>query len=211
MFKGTCDVPIFSRPNEKILQRKESKVLGILIDEELSFDKHLSNCKNSPQQKWNQIKLFIYKGLNASTWAMIAQWSKEPVIIREVPSSTQYTDTTTNNDNQRTSMLTTHCISKMYVHTTHSIPSCSQSVIKFIKHPTTGAATRAKTHQLWKVTILKITQKWLKIILESASSSILILILWLEFPKQDHFGPCITLLKETALQTSQDVLSPSLS
>ena len=33
----------------------------------------------------------------------------------------------------------------------------------------------------------------------------------MEFPKQDHFGPCITLLKETALQTSQDVLSPSLS
>ena len=116
MFKGTCNVPILS--NEKILQRKESKVLGILINEELSFDKHLSNCKNSPQQKWNQIKLFIYKGLNASTWAMIAQWNKEPAIIREIPSSTQYTDTTTNNDGQRTSMLTRHCISKIYTQLT---------------------------------------------------------------------------------------------
>ena len=65
VFKGTCDVPVLS--NEKILQRKESKMLGILIDEEPSFVKHLSSCKNSFQSKWNLIKPFIYKGLTAST------------------------------------------------------------------------------------------------------------------------------------------------
>ena len=76
VFKGTCDLPILS--NEQILQREESKVLGILIDEKLSFDKHLSNCKNSLQQKWNLIKPFIYKGLNASTCKFILEQSIMP-------------------------------------------------------------------------------------------------------------------------------------
>ena len=71
VFKGTCDLPILS--NEQILQREDSKVLGILIDEKLSLDKHLSNCKNSLQQKWNLIKPFIYKGLNASTCKFILE------------------------------------------------------------------------------------------------------------------------------------------
>ena len=53
-------------------------MLGIQIDEELSFDTHLSNCKNSLQQKWNLIKPFIYKGLNASTCKFILEQSIMP-------------------------------------------------------------------------------------------------------------------------------------
>ena len=62
---GSSDNPVLS--GEKILRQPETKVLGIYLDEKLSFDKHLARCQNTIQQKWNLLKPFIFKGLSVET------------------------------------------------------------------------------------------------------------------------------------------------
>ena len=73
LFNGTCDMPILS--NENIVKKDVSKVLGILIDDRLTFDQHLANCKNALTQKWNLVKPFINKGLNIETCKFILEQS----------------------------------------------------------------------------------------------------------------------------------------
>ena len=65
VFYGSSDNPVLS--GEKILQQKETKVLGINLDEKLSFDSHLAKCQNMIQQKWNLLKPFIFRGLSVQT------------------------------------------------------------------------------------------------------------------------------------------------
>ena len=71
LFYGSVDNPILS--GEQILRQDHTKVLGITIDEKLSFDVHLANCQNTLQQKWNLLKPFIYRGLNVQTAKFILQ------------------------------------------------------------------------------------------------------------------------------------------
>ena len=65
VFYGSLDNPVLSE--EKILRQPETKVLGVNLDEKLSFDKHLARCQNTIQQKWNLLKPFIFKGLSVET------------------------------------------------------------------------------------------------------------------------------------------------
>ena len=65
VFYGSLDNPVLS--GEKILRQPETKVLGVNLDEKLSFDKHLARCQNTIQQKWNLLKPFIFKGLSVET------------------------------------------------------------------------------------------------------------------------------------------------
>ena len=80
VFKGSCIVPNIS--GEKINKSSQTKVLGIVIDERLTFDQQLRNCQNSLVQKWNMVKPFIYRGLNVETGRFI--------LLHAIMSSTHY-------------------------------------------------------------------------------------------------------------------------
>ena len=58
---------ILCYPEKKYLRQPETKVLGINLDEKLSFDKQLARCQNTIQQKLNLLRQFILNGLSVET------------------------------------------------------------------------------------------------------------------------------------------------
>ena len=75
IFHGSSDLTLSGETIQKV---SNTKVLGITIDNKISFTEHFTRCKNALHQKWNMLKPFIASGLNIATCKYILQQSVMP-------------------------------------------------------------------------------------------------------------------------------------